>query len=82
MNLPLLHASLFLVLILSSCSSLETVKNETTEAVDNLENEAAEVTGAIGDTIDQMNSIVDSVESTKKSVENTVDGIKNITEGQ
>ncbi len=72
----LLYA-LSLSLLLTACSStLENVQKETSEAVNNIQTEASNVTDAVTEKVDQVNEAVDSVNKAVDSVNKAVDDIK------
>lgn len=75
----LLPALLLSIVLLSACSKLETVKNETTEAVNNLQNEASELKADVDAKVEQVNTAVDSVENAVNSVNQAIDNVKTVT---
>lgn len=66
-----------LLLALSGCDKFETVKNETTEAVTNLQNEASELKEGVDKKVDQVNGAVESVNNAVESVNNAVEDVNN-----
>ncbi|QQR55429.1 hypothetical protein IPG41_02645 [Candidatus Peregrinibacteria bacterium] len=74
-----LLATLLLATVLCACSKIESVKNETTEAVDNLQNEAFDFKNDLDKTVDEVNSAVDSVGDAVDSVNKAVNDVKAVT---
>ncbi len=62
--------TLFSILSLSTaCEFWDNIKKESSEAVENVEKEAAEVKGVYDDTVEAIESVGAAVEATEKAVE-------------
>lgn len=74
-----LLASTLLLFALCGCNKLEAVKNETTEAVTNLQNEAVELKNNVDEKVNQVNTAVDSVTKAVDSMNTAVEDVKAVT---
>ncbi len=77
--MKLLLASTLILLVLSGCNELETMKTETTEAVTNLQNEAIDLKNTVDQKVDQVNTAVDSVGTAVNSMNQAMDDVKAVT---
>jgi hypothetical protein len=66
------------LLLLTACSQLNTVTQETMEAGENLKNKAVEIQEGVTNTVDQVNKAKDSVVDAAGAVGQAVEDLKAI----